>query len=90
MTETKVQEGLRLAREVKAARTPEQVAAAEAAEAQIVSRFLRLFAGTEAQSKSKGHQPCFVLPVEEFREFRKTTPATHRWAEFERELFEIA
>ena len=79
MTETLIEESLRLAREAKAARTPEQVAAAERAEAMILSRFVRMFDGPEELGHSKGKQPCVVLSVVEFREFRKTHPVTHRW-----------
>lgn len=89
MTESRTQEGLRLAREAKAARSPEQVAVAEFAEAKLLSRFFRMFAGTEDMSKSKGHQPCVVVSAETMRKFRKTTPATHQWAAFEQKFLDM-
>lgn len=83
------EEGMRRASEARALRTPEQVAEAEFAEAKLLSRFFRMFAGTEEMSKSKGHQPCVVVSVAEMREFRKSEPATHRWAAFEQKFLDM-
>lgn len=77
-------EGLRLAQERLA--EPGVRAASEEAHRVILSRFFRMFAGTEDMTKSKGHCPCIVVSVETMREFRKTTPATHRWTAHEAEL----
>lgn len=79
--ETIRERGLREARERLA--EPGARKALEQTHRVILSRFFRMFAGTEDMSKSKGHQPCIVLSVEEMREFRKTTPATHMWAAHE-------
>lgn len=83
------EEGLRLARERHASLLPEVRALVDASERTLISRFVRMFAGTEDMSKSKGHQPCIVLSVEEFREFRKSEPAKHRWAKFEEEFLDF-
>lgn len=77
-------EGLRQAQERLA--QPGVREAQEEAHRLIMSKFFRLFAGTEDMTESKGHVPCIVVSVEEMREFRKTTPATHRWAAQEAEM----
>lgn len=70
-------------------RTPAQVVAAEEAETKLLSRFFRLFAGTEDMTDSKGHQPCVVVSVEAMREFREIHPASHRWLEAEKKFLDL-
>jgi hypothetical protein len=78
--------GIAAAQARLASLTPEVAALVAETEARLLSKFCRMFAGTEDMAQSKGHQPCIVVSVEEMREFRKAEPATHRWAEFERSV----
>lgn len=79
-------DGLRRAQERRDSLTPEVLDRVEALLASVPSRLVRLFCGEESQAKSKGHQPCVVVSLGTFREFRKTHPVTHRWAEWEKSL----
>lgn len=80
-------EGLRLAEERLSA--PGVREASEQAHRVILSRFFRMFAGTEDMTKSKGHVPCIVVSVETMREWRKTHPATHVWAEHDEKFLDM-
>lgn len=81
-------EAARQAGERLAAISPEVRARTEALVASFNSKLVRLFCGTEDMAKSKGHQPCEVVSVEDLRKFRKAHPATHQWVEFERQVLE--
>lgn len=83
------EEGLRQAQLRLASLSPEERALAAAAETRLLSRFFRMFAGTEDMSESKGHVPCMILSAAEMREFRKTEPATHMWAAFEEKFLDL-
>lgn len=77
-------EGLRQARERKAALTPEVRALVETAVAQFHGRLVRSFCGPEAEKK--GYMPAYAATVEEYRAYRELHPAMHRWAEWEKSL----